>query len=103
MIYFGNIFADYAFYMILYILFSVLEAIASNQIATSMHSDAYGLVFGINNFVTILSITLITFIFVDGNGPLKLGIEQMFIGLGIYFIFIAFLFAIMEISLCFNL
>jgi len=42
-----------------------------------MHSDAYGLVFGINNFVTILSITLFTFFFVDKNGPLNLGIEQM--------------------------
>nr|CAD2187111.1 unnamed protein product [Meloidogyne enterolobii] len=61
MIYFANIFTDYALYMLLYILFSVLEAIASNQIATNMHSDAYGLVFGINNFVTILSITLFTF------------------------------------------
>ena len=49
----------------------------SNQIATNMHSDAYGFVFGINNFLTILSITLFTFVLIDRNGPISLGIEKM--------------------------
>ncbi|KAL7070636.1 hypothetical protein ACQ4LE_009650 [Meloidogyne hapla] len=99
MIYFGNILTDYTLYMFLYILFSVLEAVASNQIATNMHSDAYGLVFGINNFITILSITLFTFILIDKNGPLNLEIEQMFISFSIFFLSIAFLFALMEIAI----
>uniref|UniRef100_A0A914N5B5 Uncharacterized protein n=1 Tax=Meloidogyne incognita TaxID=6306 RepID=A0A914N5B5_MELIC len=63
-----------------------------------MHSDAYGLVFGINNFVTILSITLFTFFFVDKNGPLNLGIEQMFISFGIFFLSISVIFALMELA-----
>uniref|UniRef100_A0A914HM88 Folate transporter 1 n=1 Tax=Globodera rostochiensis TaxID=31243 RepID=A0A914HM88_GLORO len=100
MVYFGSIFVDYILYIVLYMHYNAFITVASNLIATHLPpSGAYGLVFGINGFVSVLLQALITLLVVDANGLFALTIEAQFVTYSAYFIATSLLLPLLKLSM----
>ena len=57
----------------------------SSQIAFNVDYGNFALIFGFNSFIALAMQSLLTFIVVDGNGPLELDVKtQVCFLLGIY-------------------
>uniref|UniRef100_A0A674AH50 Solute carrier family 19 member 3 n=1 Tax=Salmo trutta TaxID=8032 RepID=A0A674AH50_SALTR len=86
-----NIWVCYAGYVAFKGLYMLLITFAMFQIATELSMERYALIFGANNFGSLVLQTIITSVVVDGRG-LGLGIIPQFIIYGIYFSSIAVIF-----------
>ncbi|XP_010896994.1 thiamine transporter 2 [Esox lucius] len=87
----ANIWVCYAGYIVFKCLYMLLITIAMFQIATELSMERYALIFGANNFGSLVLQTIITSVVVDGRG-LGLGIIPQFIIYGSYFLVIAVIF-----------
>nr|XP_029536664.1 thiamine transporter 1-like isoform X2 [Oncorhynchus nerka] len=86
-----NIWVCYAGYVAFKGLYMLLITFAMFQIATDLSMERYALIFGANNFGSLVLQTIITSVVVDGRG-LGLGIIPQFIIYGSYFSAIAVIF-----------
>ncbi|MPC43054.1 Thiamine transporter 2 [Portunus trituberculatus] len=84
-----NIIVTYTNYIIFRVSYQVLITIASYQVAKSLREDSYGLVFGINMFMSLLLQSLLTLIVVQ---VLHLSVHTQFIVYGVYFLLLAMVF-----------
>lgn len=84
-----NIMVSYSNYVIFRVSYQVLITIASYQVAKNLREDSYGLVFGINMFMSLLLQTLLTVVVVQ---VLELSPHTQFIVYGVYFLILATVF-----------
>ncbi|XP_064828757.1 thiamine transporter 1-like [Oncorhynchus masou masou] len=92
-----NIWVCYAGYVAFKGLYMLLITFAMFQIATDLSMERYALIFGANNFGSLVLQTIITSVVVDGRG-LGLGIIPQFIIYGSYFSAIAVIFFLRGVS-----
>ncbi|NXV79353.1 S19A3 protein, partial [Atlantisia rogersi] len=93
-----NIWACYTSYLIFKACYMLLITIAMFQIAVSLSTERYALVFGINNFGALVIQTILTVVIVDSGG-LGLDIVTQFFIYGSYFAVIAGIFLIRSICM----
>ncbi|XP_063868596.1 thiamine transporter 2-like [Scylla paramamosain] len=90
-----NIIVSYSNYIVFRVSYQVLITIASYQVAKNLREDSYGLVFGINMFMSLLLQSLLTLIVVQ---VLQLSPHTQFIVYGVYFLVLALLFLTLSIQ-----
>nr|XP_034190001.1 thiamine transporter 2-like [Osmia lignaria]XP_034190002.1 thiamine transporter 2-like [Osmia lignaria] len=90
-----NIWLLYGAYIIFGIIYHTMATVASFEIAKCISEDSYGLIFGVNTFISLLLQTILTLIVVTGN--LNLNIRSQYFVYGGYFIVIAILYTIIGI------
>lgn len=92
-----SIAVGYINYVLFRVSYQVLITIASYQVAKQLRVDSYGLVFGINMFVSLLIQSLVTLVIVQ---VLETGPRLQFIIYGAYFLILAFLFFVLSAHTC---
>ncbi|XP_076039803.1 thiamine transporter 1-like [Oratosquilla oratoria] len=88
----SEIWVAYVNYIIFRVSYQVLITIASYQVARELRADSYGLVFGINMFLSLFLQTVLTVVVVD---ILQTPIRIQFLIYGAYFCILAVLFFVL--------
>lgn len=90
-----NIWLLYGVYILFGIIYHTMVTVASFEVAKCISENSYGLIFGVNTFVSLLLQTILTVVVVNGN--LNLDIRSQYYVYGGYFIVIAILYTMVGI------
>ncbi|XP_012148490.2 thiamine transporter 2 [Megachile rotundata] len=90
-----NIWLLYGVYILFGIIYHTMATVASFEVAKCISEDSYGLIFGVNTFISLLLQTILTVIVVNGN--LNLDLRSQYFVYGGYFIVIAILYTMIGI------
>ncbi|XP_066587362.1 thiamine transporter 1-like [Prorops nasuta] len=91
----STLWVSYICYVGFGIIYHTIITIANFEVAKYINEDSFGLIFGINTFLTLGLQSVLTIIVVDG--PLNLDIRKQFIIYGGYYLILGILFMIMGI------
>ncbi|KYN04758.1 PREDICTED: thiamine transporter 2-like [Cyphomyrmex costatus] len=89
-----NIWLLYCGYVIFGVIYHTMVTVASFEVAKYISEDSYGLVFGMNTFLALLTQSLLTLVVVN---TLMLNIRQQFFIYGSYFLVLAMMYIVMGI------
>ncbi|XP_045584777.2 thiamine transporter 2 [Procambarus clarkii] len=93
----SSIIVGYINYIFFRVSYQVLITIASYQVAKELKADSYGLVFGLNMFVSLLLQSILTFVVVE---TLETEPYMQFIIYGVYYLVLAFFFFMLSAYAC---
>ncbi|PSN41001.1 Folate transporter 1 [Blattella germanica] len=93
----NTLIVEYICYVAYGVIFHTMITVANTEVAKHLKEDSYGLIFGVNMFLALVFQTILTFIVVDENGPLKLDVRTQFKVYGGYYLTIGAIFACMAV------